>query len=388
VGTFLERRVLRARSSTTARGRGGALPAAILVLPILAVQAATSTPAGASETWAEEAPLTTAVTASGTVARTYSWSIEKSADAAVRSTDSTGRATFLYTVSAKAGAASDAGWALTGTVTVTNPNGWAVVADVDAATTLGGGSSCTVTGGDDVVVPPSGSTPGEVVLPYACSFTSAPASSGTVTATATWDPAGEATTASAGSSAPASFAVTSETDRTVAVVDDKTVPGQRVVLDPSVTWAPGLVRTYTYDLALLGGAPGACASYANTAAVDRASGTDPSAVVTVQACTPEVLPAQAFGRAVGGVHATCRGTVRTRMSNRTDGPVAYKLRIGNRVHRIVVKSLRQKKFVTSGPARAMVTLKVGSTRLDRARIPQRCEVPELLPSTGLRAGSR
>lgn len=365
-----------------ARRRLRPLPVALLALPVLAVQAATSWSAGASGAWGDEMPLAASVTATGTVARAYSWSIEKAVDAPVRPTDSTGRATFRYTVSARAGAATDSGWALAGTVTVTNPGPSASVADVSVATALGGGSSCTVSGGDDVGVPPSG----EVTLPYACSFTSAPAADGSVTATVTWDPAGEATTASTTASAAASFSA-AETDRTVAVVDDQAVPGQRVVLDAAVTWSPGLVRTWTYDLALLGGAPGACAAYVNTASVDQAGASDPSASTTVQSCTPEVLPAQAFGQAVGGVHASCTGTVRTRMSNRTAGPVAYTLRVGTQVHRIVVKSLRQKKFVTRGPARARVTLKVGSTMLDRIRIPQRCEAPEVLPDTGLRAGS-
>lgn len=363
---------------------------ALLLLPVLAVQATASTSAGASEEGRQEAPLAAAVTAGGTVARAYAWSIEKVADATIRSTDSTGTAAFSYTVTARAGAMTESGWALGGNVTVTNPNtyeGGAITADVAVATGLGGGSSCTVAGGSDVVVPPAGEGAGQVTLPYTCSFTSAPAGSGTVSATVTWDPAGEATSASTGGSAPGSFAVTSETNRTVTVVDDKTVAGQRVVLDPSVTWSPGLEKTYTYDLAVAGGAPGACAPHTNTATVDQPSGTDPSASATVQACTPEVLPAQAFGRAVGSVRATCLGTVRARMSNRSGDKVVYRLRVGSKVHRIAVRSLSQKKFVTRGRALAKVTLKVGSTRLDRIRIPQRCEAPEVLPDTGLRATS-
>ena len=52
-----------------------------------------------------------------------------------------------------------------------------------------------------------------------------------------------------------------------------------------------------------------------------------------------------------------------------------------------MKSLRHKMFVTSGRALAKVTLKVGGVRLDRTRIPQRCEPPVILPDTGLRATS-
>lgn len=356
----------------------------LLVLPTLVLQAATTVGAHAGE----EAPLSAAITAVGSVARAYAWSIEQVADATARSTDSTGTATFRYAVTARAGAMTESGWALAGDVTVTNPNAYAIGADVVVASTLGGGSSCTVTGGEGVVVPASGEGAGEVSLSYACTFASAPAGSGTVTATVAWDPAGEETIASTGASAAGSFAVTSETNGTVAVVDDRTVPGQRVVLDPSLTWSAGLVRTYTYDLALAGGAPGACAAYTNTATLDQPSGTDPGASATVRACTPEVLPAQAFGAAVGSVRASCLGTLRTRLSNRSATTVVYRLRVGTTVHRIAVRSLSQKKYVTTGPAMAKVTLKVGSTTLDRIRIPQRCEAPVVVPDTGLRATSR
>jgi hypothetical protein len=52
-----------------------------------------------------------------------------------------------------------------------------------------------------------------------------------------------------------------------------------------------------------------------------------------------------------------------------------------------VKAQSQKKFVTTGRALAKVTLKVGSTRLDKLTIPTLCEAPEVLPDTGLRATS-
>ena len=153
-----------------------------------------------------------------------------------------------------------------------------------------------------------------------------------------------------------SFTVGSETNKTVEVVDDKTVPGQRIVLDPALTWAAGLVKTYTYSLAVAGGAAGACASHTNTATIDQPVGTDPSASVTVEGLyaglypprrlrrrslrrwslrrwslrrwsprpwsprpwsprpvvtppvvTPEVLPEQGFGKAVGSVRSELPG---------------------------------------------------------------------------------
>ncbi len=396
VGT---KRTVRARHARTANsaadtvGRGrnhatGRLAAALLVVPVVLQ---TSTAFAAVQESPGEASLAVSVTASGTVARAYAWAVSKTSDAASRSTDSTGRASFVYTVSARAGAATDSEWRQAGAVTVTNPDtsaGGAAIAEVAVASDLGGGSACTVTGGDGVVVPPSVDGPGQITLPYSCTFTAAPAASGAVTATATWDPPGVAASMSATGSAPAAFVVTSESNKTVSVVDDKTVIGQRVVLDPSVTWEPGLVRSYTYDLTILGGIPGACAPHTNTATVDQPTGTDPTASTTVTVCTPEVLPAQAFGRATGSVRATCRGTVRMRVSNRTAETATYRLWVGRTLHKVVVKSLGHKRLVTQGRALARVTLKVGSTRLDRIRIPQRCEAPVVLPDTGLRVVSQ
>jgi hypothetical protein len=100
---------------------------------------------------------------------------------------------------------------------------------------------------------------------------------------------------------------------------------------------------------------------------------------------PQVLPVQSFGKAVGSVRASCQGTVRAKLSNRSGETVTYKLRVGSKVHRIAVKSQAKKKFFTHGDARARVTLKVGSTKLDKLRIPALCEAPEVLPDTGVRA---
>ncbi|GAB3017027.1 hypothetical protein GCM10011376_02980 [Nocardioides flavus (ex Wang et al. 2016)] len=333
-----------------------------------------------------EAPLELAPTATADLARDYAWSIGKVADATQRTADASGNATFTYTVTARAGDATDSGWRLQGSVEITNPNTYAdgdITADVTAATDLGGGAVCTVTGGSDVVIGDDSSA----TLPIACTFASKPAGSGTLSVTATWDPPGEASSTSVTeTTGPITFGVRSETNKTVQVVDDKTVAGQRVVLDPALTWAAGLVKSYTYDLTLAGGAPGACQGWTNTATIDLPVGTDPTATAAVLVCTPaaEVLPEQAFGKAVGSVKATCQGTVRAKLANRSGDTVVYKLRVGKKVHRITVKSLAKKKFVTKGKPRAKVTLKVGSTRLDKLRIPALCAAPEVLPDTGLR----
>ncbi|QSR33124.1 hypothetical protein CFI00_21980 [Nocardioides sp. S5] len=353
-----------ARAGAAARRARDAV--SVLALPALVLQA-TAVPASA----ADDAPLGVAVTAAGSLVRSHGWTIDQSVDAVARSVDDTGRATFRWTATARAGGVTDSGWALAGDVSVTNPDADdSVVADVAVATDLGGGAACTVAGGDDAVVPAAGS----LVLAWTCAFTSAPAASGSVSATASWGPDAHST-----GTAPAELVVV-EPDRTVAVVGDHAVPGQRVVLDPALAWAPGLVRSWTYDLALAGGAPAACATYANSVAVDLASGADPVVTTAVRSCTPEVLPAQAFGSPAGSVRARCRGKVRAQLANRSGETVVYKLRVGAKVHRIAVPSLGSKRFVTRGRALAPVTLKAGSVRLDRTRVPQRCAGPVTVPS--------
>jgi hypothetical protein len=347
----------------------------VLVLPALALDPAPAT----ATTYDAGQALQTSVTAVGQLARSYGWSVASAVDATTLSSFNDTAPTEIYTVTARAGAMTESGWTLAGEVTVTNPDpADAVVADVTVATDLGGAAGCTVTGGDDVVVAAGGT----VTLPYTCAFGSAPASSGTVTATTAWDPAGEATATSVDATAPASF-VARENGATVAVVDDHAVAGQRVVLDPALGWAPDLVRSWTYPLALAGGAPGACASHTSTATVDLVDGTDPAASTTVRACTPEVLPAQAFGSPVGSVRARCQGRVRARMTNRSGEAVVYVLRVGRDVHRITVRPLSTRSFVTRARAFETVTLKADGRRLDRVRVPQRCAGSVTLEDLGL-----
>jgi hypothetical protein len=340
-----------------------------------------------------EKPLAAAAaTAGADLARTYAWSIDKVADATERTVDpETGTAAFRYTVTVKAAEATDSGWRASGSVTLTNANTYeagGITASVAAATDLGGGSACVVTGGSGVDVPiATQAGPGTVTLPISCTFTSRPASSGTLTASATWDPAGEATTASATGTAPVTFAVRSETNKVVDVVDDKTRPGTRVVLEQGLAWTAGLVKSYSYDLAIPGPAVEGCADHTNTAVVDQPVGTDPSDTATVRVCTPAVAPVQAFGKARGSVTATCQGTVRAKLVNRTGQRVTYTLRVGKKVHRISVRSGAKRKFTTTGAPRAKVVLRAQGKVLDRIRVPRLCAPPEVLPETGLRTAS-
>ncbi len=139
------------------------------------------------------------------------------------------------------------------------------------------------------------------------------------------------------------------------------------------------------------GRPGRVASHTNTATVDQPVGTDPTATAVVLACTPaarrrpEVGAEQSFGKAGGSVRASCQGTVRSKLNNRSGVEVTYQLRVGKKVHKIAVKSLSEKRFTTTGKARAKVVLKVEGRTLDRVRIPNLCAAPVVLPDTGMRA---
>lgn len=247
-------------------------------------------PARRTVTVCVEAPPSLAATAAASLVRSYAWSIDKAVDQTRRTVDpATGTARFHYTVRVAAGASTDSGWRLGGTVAVTNPNAYldgAISADVSVASDLGGGVTCVVEGGQDVLVPPrTGEGGGVVTLPYACTFASRPADAGEVTATVAWNPPGPDEAATRSATAPVGFGVRAEVDKVVDVVDDQTRPGQRVALAEDLVWEPGLTRTYEYDLALPG-TVGQCVDFTNTAVVDLAGTADPSDSASVSVCMP------------------------------------------------------------------------------------------------------
>jgi hypothetical protein len=131
-----------------------------------------------------------------------------------------------------------------------------------------------VTGGEDATIPAGQSAS----FDYTCSFTSAPAMSGSVTATVTWDAAAAATTDStADVTSPVSLTLQNETNRTITVVDDKTVTGQSVELG-SWTWDDG-AHVFTYSLTKTA-AGTQCTDYTNVATIDETNQSDQQ-VVTV-----------------------------------------------------------------------------------------------------------
>ena len=77
--------------------------------------------------------------------------------------------------------------------------------------------------------------------------------------------------------------------------------------------------------------------------------------------------------------------MRAHLVNRSGRTVVYRLRVGTRVQRFWVRPQYAKTVVARGAARASVTLRAASRRLERTRVPQRCQAPGVLPDTGLRS---
>ena len=188
-----------------------------------------------------------------------------------------GTATFNYTVKVTPDGCTDSGWAVSGKITVANPNAFAI-AGVSVTDAIDNGGACTVTGGTNVTVPADGN----VVLDYSCTYAAARSpTAGTNTATATWDADdlqhAERARPSARRALTSRLSRLSETNKTITVIDDKTDPANPVTLG-TWNWADG-EHTFTYSLDKQGVA-GKCTDYTNTAVIDETEQSD-SQKVTV-----------------------------------------------------------------------------------------------------------
>src|SRR5262249_47153507 len=115
--------------------------------------------------------------------RTFIWGIEKSVDNAQINTS--GSATFNYTVNTTHDAATDSVWAVPGAIKVSNPTGSAI-SGIVVTDAVDDGGSCTVD--TSTLVNGTIQAGSHVDLPYTCSYSSAPSpAAGTNTATAAWD---------------------------------------------------------------------------------------------------------------------------------------------------------------------------------------------------------
>jgi Fe-S cluster assembly iron-binding protein IscA len=161
--------------------------------------------------------LTVSKTATPTFTTKYKWQITKDVDKTSVTINNGDSATFTYTVSVSHDAGTDSNWATTGTITVANPNDFEDIV-VDLTDAVNNGGTCSVTNGTSVTVAAGKS----VSRDYTCTWSSAPSSSsGTNTATASWDkaaahtPSGSAT----GTKGFAFTTATTVTDECVNVTD-------------------------------------------------------------------------------------------------------------------------------------------------------------------------
>jgi hypothetical protein len=213
-------------------------------------------------------------TATPSFTRTYTWGIAKTVDQ--KEIDTPGNATFHYTVSVTHDGGTDSGWQVAGQITVTNPNS-ADFTGVNVTDSSDQGGNCAVAGGAGVTVPGDGSK----VLDYTCSYSSAPASAVTDTATAAWDNAANNTPdGSATGTATADFATVTPTitDGSVSVTDTL---GSSL---GTVSYTGTSPKTFTYPITFSDPA-GTCTTHGNTATFTTDdSGATGSASQSVKVC--------------------------------------------------------------------------------------------------------
>jgi hypothetical protein len=227
-----------------------------------------------------------AKTAAGTFERTYLWTIAKNVDKTLVEQVG-GTATFTYTVDAAQTGFSDSGWALSGTITITNPNDWQAITLTGLTDLADNGGTCSVDAGP-YVVPAAGT----LEVRYTCTYSTQPAYDGINTATATWDSA-SFTTPSGTASGTAGFTLTrvGSTDRTVHVTDTfdgTTTELGTLTADDTAAYA---TATYTYTRTVTVPATD-CVSYPNTATITE---TGQNAAMPVKVCGPARTGALTIG---------------------------------------------------------------------------------------------
>jgi hypothetical protein len=240
------------------------------------------------------ADLTASKTATPYFTRKYNWSIKKSVDKSGTVNVSPGNVTLNYTVTVTEGTATDSAWKVTGVISVTNPNLWEpITANVSDAVDNGG--SCKVEG--DAVHQAQIPINSTALLNYTCTWSSAPsATSGTNTATVTWDGTG-ASTPDSSTKATAGFAFTTPTttiDKSVTLTDTNFInpPGNPtgiiITLNDPLSPNP-YVKTYSKTVTV---PPDRCLPVTNTAAI---STTPPQSAQTNTMLCPNVTGGLTMG---------------------------------------------------------------------------------------------
>jgi hypothetical protein len=200
--------------------------------------------------------LTLTKTAATSYTRTYDWNIDKVADPTLVYTAGGAESEPVdFTVSVEKTGYTDSDWAVTGQITVHNPNKF----DVTGVNITDG--ACTVTDGADLTVPAGG----DAVASYVCELDGA--IDGTNVATATWTDFGSPNT-SASASADYVFGEPSIVANTEINVTDTN----------GGTWLFSDTGSVSYQMTYDGPA-GTCTDYKNIASIDE-TGQSASATVT------------------------------------------------------------------------------------------------------------
>jgi hypothetical protein len=229
--------------------------------------------------------------ANPTFKRTYNWDISKGVTPKLVEKVGGGTAIFNYTVNVNETGFTDSDWAVTGTITVTNPNDWEPVALTGVTDSIDNGGSCSITSGNPAATLAAGAS---TTLGYSCSFGSNPGS-GTNTATASWDASAASTpNGSAQGTAPYDFANAQITpvNQTITVTDTfnggtPTTLGTLTATDTQ----PYASASYQYSRNITIPTYG-CTSYPNSATIVE---TGQSASQTVTVCGPAQTGALTIG---------------------------------------------------------------------------------------------
>jgi len=197
--------------------------------------------------------------------RTYGWSLQKTASPEEQTTEGQS-AIFHYKVTASHDAGTDSAWAVTGTATVKNPNGWAVTLS-GVTVKVNDGGTCQITSGN-----PTGAVPanGEAQLGYECTYASAPSPSAyTATAEATWDAATSFTPdgSAQGNTSGEFNAPTTTVNGTVKVTDS--LEGTETVLGTIGAGEPS-PKVFEYEHEFTGDPVGQCTTHENIATLTAA----------------------------------------------------------------------------------------------------------------------
>ncbi|MCE7989069.1 MAG: hypothetical protein DYG89_48570 [Caldilinea sp. CFX5] len=205
-------------------------------------------------------------TAVASYTRTFDWTIDKSANpTTVYSAGGGESAPTTFTVAVTKDGGTDSGWAVSGKITVHNPNSFAVNGVSLSDSTPGG--TCTVTPASVDVAANSDTT-----ADYVCTFGVNPGS-GTNTATATWPNIGSPHTSGTGTADYTFGAPTTKVNDAIDVTDSN-----------GKSWQFTDTGSQTYQTTYTDPA-GTCTPHTNTARITTAGASaNPSASVTVKDC--------------------------------------------------------------------------------------------------------